>query len=123
MTEKSPSIRHLHVWGCPAKARPYIPYKKKLDSRTVSCLFIGYSDKYRGFRFYCPSTKNIIETDNAKFFEDIQNSGGQLYKDFIFEEEYIGIPMITVPNDEIVIHFKMKIQLYPCKIHIQFILK
>jgi len=37
---KSPSIRHLHFWGCPAEARTYIPYEKKLDSRTVSCLFI-----------------------------------------------------------------------------------
>jgi len=23
-TEKSLSIRHLHVWGCPAKTQPYI---------------------------------------------------------------------------------------------------
>ncbi|RVW36909.1 Retrovirus-related Pol polyprotein from transposon TNT 1-94 [Vitis vinifera] len=33
-TSKKPSIRHLHVWGCPAEARPYKPNKKKLDSRT-----------------------------------------------------------------------------------------
>ena len=69
-TEKSPNIRHLHIWGCPAKARPYILYEKKLDSRTVSCLFVGYSERYRDFRFYCPSIKNI-KTDNAKFFENI----------------------------------------------------
>jgi len=37
------------------------------------------------------------------FFEDIQNSGSQLYKDLIFEEEHIVIPMITVPNDEVVV--------------------
>ncbi|RVW21194.1 Retrovirus-related Pol polyprotein from transposon TNT 1-94 [Vitis vinifera] len=33
-TSKKPSIRHLHVWGCPAEARPYKPNEKKLDSRT-----------------------------------------------------------------------------------------
>ena len=64
---------------------------------TVSCLFIGYSERYRGFKFYGPSTKNI-KTDNTKFFEDIQNSGSQLYKEFIFKEEHIVIPMTTVPN-------------------------
>jgi len=64
---KSPSIRHLHIRGCPAEARPYILYKKKLDSRTVSCLFVGYSEMYKGFRFYCPSTWNI-KTDNTKSF-------------------------------------------------------
>ena len=63
--EKSLSIRHLHVWDYPAEARPYIPYEKSLDSRTVSCLFVGYSERYRAFGFYCPSTKNI-KTDNAK---------------------------------------------------------
>jgi len=81
-SEKSLSIGHLHVWGCPAKAWPYIPYEKKLDSRIISCLFVGYSERYRGFRFYCPSTKNI-KTDKAKFSEKIQNSRSQLHKDFI----------------------------------------
>ena len=41
--------------------------------------------------------------DNAKFIEEIQNSGSQLHKDFIFEEEQIVIRMTTVPNDEVVI--------------------
>jgi len=83
---ESPSIRHLHVWGCPAKARLSILHEKKLDSRTFSCFFIGYSETSRGFRFYCPSTKNIKGTNNAKFIEKIQNSGSQLHKDFTFEE-------------------------------------
>ena len=39
-TEKKPSIRNLHVWGCPAQAWPYRPNKKKLDERTVSCYFV-----------------------------------------------------------------------------------
>ena len=37
------------------------------------------------------------------FFEDIQNNGSQLYKDFTFEKEHIVIPMTTVPNDEVVV--------------------
>ena len=50
-SEKSPSIRHLHVWGCPAKARPYIPYEKKLNSRIVSYFFIRYFERSRGLLF------------------------------------------------------------------------
>ena len=68
------------------EVRAYITYKKKLDLRIVSYLFVGYSEKYNGFRFYCPSNKNK-RTDNAKFFGDIQNSGSQLHKNFTFEEE------------------------------------
>ena len=42
---KKPSIRHLHVWGYPAEARPYKPSENKLDSRTMSCYFVGYSER------------------------------------------------------------------------------
>ncbi|TYK07960.1 retrotransposon protein, putative, Ty1-copia subclass, expressed [Cucumis melo var. makuwa] len=40
-TRKKPSIRHLHVWGCLAEARPYRPNKRKFDSRTISYYFVG----------------------------------------------------------------------------------
>ncbi|RVW41773.1 Retrovirus-related Pol polyprotein from transposon TNT 1-94 [Vitis vinifera] len=70
-TGKKPSIRHLHVCGCPAKARPYKPNENKLDSRTVSCYFVGYSERSRGFKFYDPSTRSLFETGNAKFIEDV----------------------------------------------------
>ena len=35
-TGRKPSLRHIHIWGCPAKARIYNPHEKKLDSRTIS---------------------------------------------------------------------------------------
>ena len=36
-----PVLGIIHVWGYPVETRPYIPYEKKLDSRTISYLFIG----------------------------------------------------------------------------------
>lgn len=48
---KNPNIRHLHAYGCPAKAQPHMPYEKKLDCKTISCYFVGYSKKSRGFNF------------------------------------------------------------------------
>ncbi|RVW25652.1 Retrovirus-related Pol polyprotein from transposon TNT 1-94 [Vitis vinifera] len=71
-TSKKPSIRHLHVWGCPIEARPYKPNEKKLDSRIVSCYFVGYFERSRGFKFYDPSTRSFFETVNAKFSEDVE---------------------------------------------------
>ena len=35
----------------------------KLDSRTVSCYFIGYSKRSRGYKFYDPTTKSIFERE------------------------------------------------------------
>lgn len=30
-TRRKPSLRHLHIWGCPTETRSYIPHKKKFD--------------------------------------------------------------------------------------------
>ncbi|KAM1520296.1 hypothetical protein ACFX1Z_023006 [Malus domestica] len=46
--------------------------KKKLDPRTTSCRFIGYSERSKGFKFYCPNSHSrIMETHNAKFLEHL----------------------------------------------------
>ncbi|RVW23885.1 Retrovirus-related Pol polyprotein from transposon TNT 1-94 [Vitis vinifera] len=70
-TGRKPSLRHIHIWGCPAEARIYNPHEKKLDSRTISGYFIGYPDKSKGYRFYCPNhSVRIVETGNARFLEN-----------------------------------------------------
>ena len=35
---RKPSLKHLHMWGCPAQARPYVLKERKLDSRTMIVL-------------------------------------------------------------------------------------
>ena len=91
-TGRKPSLKHFHVWGCPAEARPYKPNEKKLDSRTVSSYFIGYSERSRGYKFYDPTLKTIFETGNATFFEDIEFGGKNKVRDFVLEEESVTIP-------------------------------
>ena len=88
-TGKKPSIRHLHVWGCPAEARPYKPNERKLDSMTVSCYFVGYPERSKGYKFYDPSSRSFFETGNATFIED---SGSTQVKEVIFQEEYVNAP-------------------------------
>ncbi|RVW26309.1 Retrovirus-related Pol polyprotein from transposon TNT 1-94 [Vitis vinifera] len=100
-TSKKPSIRHLHVWGCTAEARSYKPNEKKLDSRTVSCYFVGYSERSKGFKFYDPSTRSFFETGNAKFIEDVELSGREPLRKVVFEEEFVNIPIITTGHGHI----------------------
>ena len=99
-TGKKPSLKHLHICGCPAEARPYRPHENKLDSRTVSCYFIGYSERSRGYKFYDPTTKSIFETGNAQFFEDVEFDRGDKDRDFSFEEEYVDIPTAVIGIDQ-----------------------
>ncbi|KAF7835913.1 Retrovirus-related Pol polyprotein from transposon TNT 1-94 [Senna tora] len=100
-TSKKPCIGNLHVWGCPAEARPYKPFEKKLDSRTVSCFFVGYSERSKGYKFYDASNHSFFETRNAKFIEDVGPSGSGNPREVTFEEEYLTIPStVTVDIDQ-----------------------
>ena len=53
-TGRVPSLNHLRVWGSPAEAKAFNPNIGKLDPKTVSCHFIGYPEKSKGFCFYYP---------------------------------------------------------------------
>jgi hypothetical protein len=70
-TGREPSLNHLRVWGYPAEAKVFNLNIGKLDSKTVRCHFIGYPERSKGYRLYCPyrHTK-IVETRHAVFLED-----------------------------------------------------
>ena len=70
-TNRRPSTRHLHVWGCQAEIRIYNPQERKLDARTISGYFISYPEKSKGYMFYCPThSMKIVKTGNARFIEN-----------------------------------------------------
>ena len=50
-TERVPSLNHLRMWGSSAEAKVFNPNIGKLDPKTVSCHFIGYTEKSKSFRF------------------------------------------------------------------------
>ena len=73
------SLRHMCVWGCPSQVKVYNPQENKLDPRTISGYFVGYVEKSKGFRFYCPyHSLRIVESMNVKFLENNLTSGSDL---------------------------------------------
>ena len=87
-----PSLRHIRVWGCPFEVRIYNPQEKKRDPRTISGHFIGYTEKFRGYIFYCPSnTTRIVELRNAKVLEnDLIGGSGQIHDTLSKRDRYQG---------------------------------
>ena len=67
-TGNKPSLRHIRVWGCPA----HVLNKKatKLESRTEVRLFVGYPKGTKGYLFYSPRDRDVIQSTNARFLED-----------------------------------------------------
>ncbi|RVW83183.1 Retrovirus-related Pol polyprotein from transposon TNT 1-94 [Vitis vinifera] len=102
-TGRKPSLRHIHIWGCPTEARIYNPHEKKLDSRTISGYFIGYPDKSKGYRFYCPNhSVRIVETGNARFLENGEINGSNEPRKVDIEEIRVDIPPPFLPQEIIV---------------------
>ena len=75
-TANEPSLNYFRVWGCPAEAKVFNPNIGKLDFKTVSCYFIGYPKKSKGYPFYCPDRQiKFVETRHAVFLEDDMTRG------------------------------------------------
>jgi hypothetical protein len=88
------------VWGYPAEAKLFNPSIRKLDSKTVSYHFIGYPDKSKGFRFYCPDKYiKIMETRHAIFLEDEVIRESTVPREIRLEEKRVCVPnpMVTEP--------------------------
>ena len=99
-TGKKPTLNYFHVWGCPAEARIFNPVMGKLDPKTVSCHFIGYPDKSKAYRFYCPNqTTKFVETRHAVFLESDMMRGSMTPREIVLEEkqEYVPMPVIQEP--------------------------
>ena len=70
------NLKYLKVWGCLAKFMLPYPKKRKIESKTYDCMFIGYASNSAAYRFLVLKSdvlecNTIIETKNVKFFEHI----------------------------------------------------
>ncbi|KAF7839432.1 Retrovirus-related Pol polyprotein from transposon TNT 1-94 [Senna tora] len=98
-----PSLNHIRVWGCPTEFRVYNPHEKKLDPRTISAYFVGYAERSKGHKFYCPThTLKFVESRNAKFLENDTFSGSDQFHDLVNENDHEVIPT-TSGQGEIVV--------------------
>jgi hypothetical protein len=48
---RKPSLSYLHTWGCLAKVNVPINKKRKLNPKTVDCVFLGYAHHSIVYKF------------------------------------------------------------------------
>ena len=60
---------HPRVFGCVAFIQDLTPNLDKMASRSIRCVFFGYSRTQRGYRHFIPSTRKYIVSTNVTFFE------------------------------------------------------
>jgi hypothetical protein len=99
-TGRVPSVNHLQVWASPTEAKVFNPTIAKLNPKIVSCHFIGYPEKSKGFHFYCPDRfTKFVETRHAVCLEDEMIRGSRSVKKIDLEAKrvYTPNPVIQEP--------------------------
>jgi hypothetical protein len=108
-TRRKPSLNYLCVWGCPAEANIFNSNTGKLESKIVSYHFIGYPEKFKGFRFYCPDRHTkYIEIRHTVFLEDEMMRGSTVPQEISLEEKrvYVPTPIIHELIPPVLVHNK-----------------
>ena len=90
MDRKSTLTKPPACVGSPAEAKVFNPNIRKLDPKTVSCHFIGYPEKSKGFRFYCPDRHTkFVETRHVVFLEEEMVRGSMVAREIDLEEKRV----------------------------------
>ena len=63
-----PSMKYLHIWGCPAHVLK--GKSDKLKAKTEVCIFLGYSKETKAYLFYNHKDNKVFVSTHAKFLED-----------------------------------------------------
>nr|GEW36335.1 zinc finger, CCHC-type [Tanacetum cinerariifolium] len=81
-TKQKPNLNYLRVWGCRATVRFHDPKLKTLGKRGIECIFVGYAEHSKAFRFY------VIKPNDSVAINSIIES-----KDAIFDEQrFLSFP-------------------------------
>ena len=75
---RKPNLSFLRTWGCLTKVHVLLPKKRKLDPKTVDCVFLGYAKNSIAYRFLVVksemsdiATNVTMESCDAIFFEHV----------------------------------------------------
>ena len=101
----------MRLWGCWSEVRIYNPQEKKLDPMTISGYFIGYVERSKGYRFYCPSNSTrIVESRNEKFLENDLISGSDQTRNIVSEKDHSKSQPSTSSERLVIIYSTHQVQ-------------
>lgn len=97
---KQGNISMLRVFGC--RAMTHIPKqkRKKLDVKSIECIYLGSAEDMKAYRLYNKSTKKIIISRDVVFFEGneviSEDNGSEYY--FVPSCHEMVVDDMAVPN-------------------------
>ena len=67
-----PCIAHLKVFGCHAYAHALQEKRTKFDAKAINCLFLGYCEGTKAYRFLSLKSKKILKSRDIIFCEVLE---------------------------------------------------
>ena len=63
-------VSHLRVFGC--KAFSHVPKDegKKLDAKSIKCIFIGYCTDQKAYKLFDPNSHKLLASSDLVFHEN-----------------------------------------------------
>lgn len=67
----TPTVSHLKIFGCLCYSLIPSQNRKKIDSKSQKCIFVGYSTQSKAYRLYHPASKKILIRRDVIFNESV----------------------------------------------------
>ena len=66
-----PDVSHLKVFGCNVFVHVPDPKRKKLDKKSISCIFVGYPEGSKSYKVDNPNTTKFLRSNDVVFLETV----------------------------------------------------
>lgn len=67
---KKPNLSHLRIFGCMVMVQIPKQKRKKFSSKSMKCIFIGYCENTKGYRFYDQKQQKVLISRDVIFIEN-----------------------------------------------------
>ena len=79
---------------------------------TISGYFIGYSERFKGYKFYCPShNTRIVKSRNVKFLENDLISENDHTRNIVSEDDHSKSQPFTLSDRLIIVYSTPQVQI------------
>lgn len=66
-----PAVSHLRFFGSKYFSHVQKEDRKKLDSKTIKCIFVGYCTQFKDYKLFNPSTHKVFASRDVVFHEQL----------------------------------------------------
>jgi hypothetical protein len=93
----------LRIFGCKTYAHIFDEKKRKLESKSIPCVFLRYCERTKTYHLMCEKTKRIIKSLNVVFFEGRKEvKGVNNNRPLSKQIEHVVVDEVVNDDDELV---------------------